>query len=322
MRVVQYRTQGDLRLAVLTEGGDEAVDVGDGLWAAGGSGLAGAITCARREGASLAELLSALEADSRTRVRVDLEGGAVELDTGRARLAPPVCGAEVWGAGVTYLRSRTAREAESAIAADVYARVYDAPRPELFLKDGAASRRVVGPGDAVGVRADSRATVPEPEFALILDADGRIVALTLADDVTARDIEGDNPLYLPQAKVFAAACALGPCALICESELPELELTMEVRDGSGATLFAGRASTGSLRRRPEDLVAYLCRSNPIEDGTVLMTGTGIVPPNDFGLEDGHEVRIACSPIGVLANRVSRLGEDAGRPAGVAVGRTA
>jgi 2-dehydro-3-deoxy-D-arabinonate dehydratase len=211
-------------------------------------------------------------------------------------LEPP----EVWCAGVTYERSRDARIEESAVR-DVYALVYDAERPELFLKD-AGCRRTVGPGRPIGVRSDSDWNVPEPEIGLVLADGGTIAGVTIGNDVSSREIEGANPLYLPQAKVFAGACALGPAVLTPMPEEP-LEIRMRVTGATGVELFAGETTTARMRRTFDELVAYLVRDNPVPPGSVLLTGTGLVPPDDFTLEPGHVVEIEVPGIGILSNPV-------------------
>jgi len=212
-------------------------------------------------------------------------------------LEPP----EVWCAGVTYERSRDARVEESA-AEDVYTLVYDAERPELFLKD-AGGRRTVGPGEPIGIRSDSTWNVPEPEIALVLGDDGAISGVTIGNDVSSRDIEGANPLYLPQAKVYAGACALGPAVL---SPLPDepLEIRMRILGDSESELFAGETSTARMKRSFAELVAFLLLDNPVPPGSVLLTGTGLVPPDGFTLELGHVVEIEVPGIGVLVNPVA------------------
>ena len=207
---------------------------------------------------------------------------------------------EVWCAGVTYERSRDARIEESAVE-DVYSLVYDAERPELFLKD-AGCRRTVGPGEAVGVRSDSAWNVPEPEIGLVLGEGGEIAGATIGNDVSSREIEGANPLYLPQAKVFAGACALGPAVLSPVPSEP-FEIRMRILDASGAELFSGETSTARMKRSFEELVEFLVRDNPVPPGSVLLTGTGLVPPDDFTLEPGHVVEIEVPGIGILSNPV-------------------
>ena len=220
----------------------------------------------------------------------------------------PVEPAEVWCAGVTYERSRDARLEESS-ARDVYTLVYEAERPELFLKD-AGCRRTVGPGSPIGVRSDSSWNVPEPEIGVVLGTNGGLLGVTIGNDVSSRDIEGANPLYLPQAKVYAGACALGPALL---SPIPDepLEIGMRIVDEAGSELFSGETSTARMKRSYAELVEFLLRDNPVPPGSVLLTGTGLVPPDDFTLEPGHVVEIEVPGIGTLANPVvlaSRLVE--------------
>jgi 2-dehydro-3-deoxy-D-arabinonate dehydratase len=212
-------------------------------------------------------------------------------------LDPP----EVWCAGVTYERSREARHSEATYK-DVYTAVYEADRPELFLKD-AAGRRTVGPGQPIGVRADSSWDVPEPEIGLVLGEEGRILGITIGNDVSSREIEGENPLYLPQAKVYAGACAIGPAVYVPVSPEETFDITMRIRDASGAVAFEGATSTRLMRRGFEDLVAWLLRDNPVPPGSVLLTGTGLVPPDSFTLQPGHVVEIHVPQIGTLANPV-------------------
>jgi 2-dehydro-3-deoxy-D-arabinonate dehydratase len=231
--------------------------------------------------------------------RFDDVAGADQVE-GTMHLAAPVTPEEVWAAGVTYERSRDARMHEST-EKDVYARVYEAERPELFLK--ATASRVVGPGAPVGLRSDSVWQIPEPEIALILHSDGEIAGYTLGNDMSSRDIEGDNPLYLPQAKIFAGSCALGPTVVSASEINDPYSLGIEMRImRSGELVFSGSTSTERLRKRFGVLVDHLTRDNWIAPGTVLLTGTGIVPPNDFTLQPGDEVEIAGAQIGVLRNR--------------------
>jgi 2-dehydro-3-deoxy-D-arabinonate dehydratase len=224
------------------------------------------------------------------------------------RLLAPVAAPETWAAGVTYERSRDARIAESQVE-NVYDMVYDAQRPELFLKD-AAGRRTVGPGDAIGVRGDATWSVPEPELALVLDAGGRPLAVTIGNDVSSRDIEGANPLYLPQAKVYAGACALGPALVVPEDWAEPFAIELVVSEPGGAVVFEGRTSTASMRRSFDELVGYLARDNPVARGTVLLTGTGLVPPDDVSLAPGQRVAIHVPGIGTLVNEVAPSGEIA------------
>lgn len=214
-------------------------------------------------------------------------------------LEPP----ETWAAGVTYERSRDARVDESRIEArDVYGLVYDADRPELFLKD-AVGRRTVGPGGTVGVRSDAAWTVPEAELALVLDDEGELLGATIGNDVTARDVEAANPLYLPQAKLFAGACALGPAVLVPADWSEPFEIEVRITDAEGVVVFEGRTSTASMRRSFGELAAWLVRDNPIPAGSVLLTGTGLVPPDDVALTPGQQVEIRIPGIGKLVNPV-------------------
>lgn len=217
------------------------------------------------------------------------------------QLLMPISPPEVWCAGVTYERSRDARIEESAVK-DVYSLVYDADRPELFLKD-AGCRRTVGPGETIGVRSDSAWNVPEPEIGLVLGEGGEIAGLTIGNDVSSRSIEGENPLYLPQAKLFAGACALGPSLLVTDDWEAPLEISMRIAGPGGEELFAGRTSTARMKRSFRDLVDWLLRDNPVPPGSVLLTGTGLVPPDEFTLEPGQTVEIRVPGIGTLRNPV-------------------
>jgi 2-dehydro-3-deoxy-D-arabinonate dehydratase len=219
-------------------------------------------------------------------------------------LKAPIDRQEVWAAGVTYLRSRDARMEESS-QRDVYDRVYDADRPELFLK--ATANRVSGPGEAIAIRGDSGWDVPEPELAILVNAHGELVGYTIGNDVSSRSIEGENPLYLPQAKVYSRCAALGP-AVVMVDELPDvsnLEIQLTIRR-DGRQLFQDSTATSQLHRSLSDLMAYLLRDNEFPAGVFLMTGTGIVPPSEFTLQDGDEVTIQVEGIGSLVNPVVRL----------------
>jgi 2-dehydro-3-deoxy-D-arabinonate dehydratase len=221
-------------------------------------------------------------------------------------LVIPIEPPEVWGAGVTYQRSLDARVEESA-ARDLYTLVYDAERPELFLKD-AGCRRTVGPGEPIGVRADSSWDVPEPEIVVVLGEGGSLAGLTIGNDVSSRDIEGTNPLYLPQAKIFAGACAIGPAVLEPADGDAPLEIRMRITDADGSELFAGETSTAKMRRSFPELVEWLLRDNPVPNGSILFTGTGLVPPDDFTLAPGHTVEITVPEIGTLTNPVASATE--------------
>ncbi|HEY4312105.1 MAG TPA: fumarylacetoacetate hydrolase family protein [Pirellulales bacterium] len=209
---------------------------------------------------------------------------------------------EVWAAGVTYTRSRTARMAESAAAATHYDRVYAAARPELFFK--ATPSRVSGPGKPVRIREDALWNVPEPELVLVLNSRLKLVGYTIGNDMSSRDIEGENPLYLPQAKVYDACCALGPWITLVDRMPPreEINIRMAIRRGK-QTVFEGCTSVCKMARTFEDLIAYLGRDNLFRDGAFLLTGTGIVPNDDFSLYAGDVVDIAIDGIGTLSNPV-------------------
>jgi 2-dehydro-3-deoxy-D-arabinonate dehydratase len=218
-------------------------------------------------------------------------------------LLPPIGGQEVWAAGVTYYRSRNARmeESKSAGGGDFYDRVYHATRPELFFKS--APHRVVGPAGKVAIRDDASWSVPEPELTLLVTPGGKIAGYTIGNDMSSRDIEGENPLYLPQAKVYDRSCALGPCLLIAEEPLPDTtEIALEIRRG-GTAAFSGATSLKEMKRKPQELVEYLYRNNSFPQGCFLLTGTGVVPPDSFTLKLGDEIRITIPPIGTLVNVV-------------------
>lgn len=203
-------------------------------------------------------------------------------------LAPIEQGAEVWGAGVTYLRSRDARKAESATA-DVYQKVYEAERPEVFFKS--AGWRVSGPGDPVRIRRDTSWNVPEPELTLVINAHNEIIGYTVGNDMSSRDIEGQNPLYLPQAKTYNGSCALGPGICITAPEtMSGLSIRLHIQR-AGEVIFQGDTSTNQMKRSFQELAGYLCRELSFPQGAFLMTGTGIVPPDDFTLQPGDVVSI-------------------------------
>ncbi len=221
------------------------------------------------------------------------------------KLLAPLEQQEVWAVGVTYLRSKKARMEESDFSATAYDKVYDAPRPELFFK--ALPEKVVGPGDAVGIRADAKWSVPEPELAFVLNSRGHIAGYTIGNDMSSRDIEGENLLYLPQAKIYDRSCALGPYVTVgaSEAEARTWKIELEIRRG-GAAVFQGEVSAGQLKRPFEEMAAYLFRSQSFPHGAVLLTGTGIVPPDDFTLAAGDVVRIGISGVGVLENTVVKV----------------
>ena len=220
-----------------------------------------------------------------------------------AELLTPIGSQEVWAAGVTYYRSRDARmeESQGAGGGDFYAKVYEAVRPELFFK--APPYRAVGPGATVRIRRDAKWSVPEPELTLVINRRGAVIGFTIGNDMSSRDIEGENPLYLPQAKVYDGSCALGPCIYLTQEPLPpdtKIEMTIQRQ---GAPVFSGATAVRNLKRSFEELVSYLYRETSFPDGCLLMTGTGIVPPSDFTLRVRDEIRIKIDPIGELCNVV-------------------
>jgi 2-dehydro-3-deoxy-D-arabinonate dehydratase len=225
------------------------------------------------------------------------------LDRDLDRVLPPIDRQEVWAAGVTYFRSRTARMEESKVSAGshFYDLVYNADRPELFFK--AASWRVVGPDSHVRIRRDAKWNVPEPELALVISPRGRILGYTAGNDMSSRDIEGENPLYLPQAKVYDGSCALGPAILVQTDPLPaSTGIYVDIRR-DGAAAFSGSTTLAEMKRELTTLVDYLYRETSFPEGCVLLTGTGIVPPDHFTLQSGDEIAISIDGVGVLRNIV-------------------
>lgn len=215
-------------------------------------------------------------------------------------MAPPV--EEVWAAGVTYLRSRDARVGESDVP-DVYSRVYEAERPELFFK--ATGRRVTGQNGVLNLRSDAHWNVPEPELGLVLDGAGRIVGYTIGNDLSSRDIEGQNPLYLPQAKIWRGACSIGPAVLLTDVPPAEFTIGLTIRR-NGEAAFDGEISTARMKRSFSELSTFLVRDNELFPPTVLLTGTGLVPPDSFTLQDGDVVEIKVPGIGTLRNPIRQL----------------
>jgi 2-dehydro-3-deoxy-D-arabinonate dehydratase len=255
-------------------------------------------------GYTVADLIRRSEAQSVSLAKTTarLASHHAEPQTPALPIVPP----EVWACGCTYERSASFRDSEHGTREGMYAYVYNQPRPEIFFKGTA--RVCVGPGQAIGIRADSRFTAPEPELALILGSKGDIVGYTLANDVSAWDIERENALYLPQSKVYTACCALGPVIVTAE-DLPDpynLEMTCTItRDGQQR--FTGSVSTAKLHRKFETLVEYLRRANPTPAGTVLLTGTGIIVPEDAALAPGDIVTISIPEIGELTNHAQTVG---------------
>jgi 2-dehydro-3-deoxy-D-arabinonate dehydratase len=273
---------GDVRVGLATDGGD----VSD-LSQAGITRLQPLL-----ERGDLAADLAQLSKENLPRFALD-----------KVSLCAPVEAQEVWAAGVTYLRSKTARMEESTFSATAYDRVYEAPRPELFFKS--MPGKVVATGEAVGIRADAEWSVPEPELALVLNSRGKIAGVTIGNDMSSRDIEGENLLYLPQAKIYNRSCALGPWITVgfAEDAIRQWSIGISIVRG-GRPVFEGRTSAGKIKRGFEELAGYLFRSQSFPEGAVLLTGTGVVPPDTFTLEANDIVRIEVDGIGVLENPVT------------------
>jgi 2-dehydro-3-deoxy-D-arabinonate dehydratase len=280
---------GEIRVGVLSEGHVRLLDLESHI--------------------GLRSLSDILHADSPAAIAHDLiddSAGTVPLH--ELTLLAPIDRQEVWAAGVTYKRSRQARERESAGAggASFYDKVYTAARPELFLK--ATPHRVCGPGEHVRIRRDSRWSVPEPELALVLTPRLRLVGYTIGNDMSARDIEGENPLYLPQAKVYERCCALGPAVTLAEAmpALDQVNIRLTIERG-GRNVFEGATHVSEMARTLDDLISWLGRENSFPGGVILLTGTGIVPPDEFTLAPDDLVHIDITGIGRLSNRVEQGG---------------
>jgi len=267
------------------------------------TGLVGDSSVTDLSAAGITSLTSLLEeADPASRVAQLAQKKLPQYPLAEIQLLAPVERQEVWAAGVTYLRSKTARMEESDFSANAYDKVYSAERPELFFKS--LAEKVVGVGEPVGIRADARWNVPEPELALVVNAKGKIVGYTVGNDMSSRDIEGENLLYLPQAKVYRHSCALGPWITLAvpENEARGWMIRIAIkRDGS--VMFAGETSVGQIKRSFTELVGYLFRSQEFPHGAVLLTGTGVVPPDTFTLRAKDNIEIEISGIGSLHNSV-------------------
>jgi 2-dehydro-3-deoxy-D-arabinonate dehydratase len=253
--------------------------------------------------AGLTSLTAVLESrDPAAAVRVAAHGPLPEFGLADVTLHAPVERQEVWAAGVTYLRSKKARMEESDFSATAYDRVYDAERPEIFFKS--LADKVVPPGEPVGIRRDAVWNVPEPELALVLSSRRQIVGYTIGNDMSSRDIEGENLLYLPQAKTYHRSCALGPWIAMGAPEVAAREWTVELEiRRAGAAAFAGRTSIGQIKRPFDELADFLFRCQVFPYGAVLLTGTGVVPDESFTLAAGDEVVITISGVGTLSNPV-------------------
>ncbi|HEX2325770.1 MAG TPA: fumarylacetoacetate hydrolase family protein [Chloroflexota bacterium] len=293
MRIIQFDEPGEGTRVGVTRG-DDVYDV---------TGPAGA--------GSLALLLAARDGRAPDLSAAPRVASYAELDVppeaGRRHLRLPVDPAEVWGAGVTYKKSAEFRDEDTSTSKGIYDMVYSAPRPELFYKGRAV--HCAGPNGAGTIRSDSAFTAPEPELALVLSAGGDILGYTLCDDVSAWDIERENPLYLPQSKIFYGCAVIGP-AVVTPDEIPDpraLTLRCAIRRG-GETVFDESVGLDRLKRSFEELIGYLRRNNPIPDGTVLSTGTGIIVPQELALREGDELELECQPIGTLRHTMRRLPE--------------
>jgi len=281
LNIVRYELDGDVHVGLHTDG-----------------------TVTKVEGVSVLAQLWHLPA-AQLRARLSRSGPGRTVPQSAVRLLAPVdSSTEVWACGVTYRVSREARIEESKRAADMYALVYDAERPEVFFKS--APWRVRGPGEPIGIRADSDVDVPEPELAVVINRFGEIVGYTICNDVSSRSIEGENPLYLPQAKIYYGSCALGPWITPSwdVSDPYDLEIDLAI-ERDGREYWQGRTSTSLLHRRLDELAGYLMRGDVHPDGAVLATGTGLVPPAPFTLAEGDTVQITIGTIGTLTNPVRR-----------------
>ncbi|QJW98908.1 fumarylacetoacetate hydrolase family protein [Frigoriglobus tundricola] len=250
---------------------------------------------------TLADLLHAPDPIATARNLQDAKATAEPLDA--LTFLAPVDHQEVWAAGVTYKRSKVAREEESVGAAQFYDKVYTAPRPELFLK--ATPARVVDPGRPVRIRADAKWSVPEPELTLVISTAGKIVGFTVGNDMSSRDIEGENPLYLPQAKIYKGSCSIGPVVTPVASmpPLPDVVIKLNITRG-GKVAFEGTTTLSQMARSVESLAEWLFKENEFPNGALLLTGTGIVPPDEFTLASGDDVSITIGGIGTLRNPVA------------------
>lgn len=249
---------------------------------------------------TLQDVLHAPDPIGLTKYLVDQKAAPLPLE--KVTILAPIDRQEVWAAGVTYKRSQVARMQESEAGASHYDKVYTAPRPEIFFK--ATPNRVSGPNQPLRVRKDSKWSVPEPELALVISPDKKLVGFTVGNDMSARDIEGENPLYLPQAKVYNQCCGLGPCVWIPEGPVdrPNTKIVLTIQR-QGQTAFTGETDLDHMKRGFEELIDWLTRENDLAAGAFLLTGTGIVPPDDFTLKNGDTVSIAITSIGTLVNPI-------------------
>lgn len=289
MRIIRYQQEAVLQLAAVTDQGD--------VYPLPQSDFLSLQKDADAQGITALELVRSAIADKQP---IDEKLEALDL-------AVPIEAPEVWAAGVTYQRSREARNYEATggklDAVTFYDKVYDAERPEIFFKSTAA--RTVGPGAEVQLRSDSQWQIPEPELGLVLGSQGKILGYTIGNDMSCRDIEGENPLYLPQAKMWKRSCSLGPAIRLVDAVDNPYDLQIACRIyRQGDKVVEGTANTGQLKRKLEELVSFLTRDNELFEGTVLLTGTCIVPPNEFSLAAGDRIEIEITGIGTLVNSVA------------------
>jgi 2-dehydro-3-deoxy-D-arabinonate dehydratase len=249
---------------------------------------------------NLSDLIYSADPIGLAKFLVDRKADPVEQS--KVQFLAPIDRQEVWAAGVTYKRSQVARMEESKSGASHYDKVYTAPRPELFFK--ATPNRVSGPGQPLRIRHDTKWSVPEPEFALVISPAMKLVGYTIGNDMSARDIEGENPLYLPQAKLYKECCGLGPSILIPEGPLDRAgtKIVLDI-SRKGAVVFHGETDLDQMKRTFEDLIDWLGKDNVLPAGAFLLTGTGIVPPDDFSLQAGDSVAITINGIGTLTNPI-------------------
>lgn len=304
MQLIRFSRGGQVGLAAVVEGrGYDLAGMNDPRFAS----LSALLTCDTPVGEleqTIADWVAQAEPEFDGKTLV--EQGRLEKDGKEWLLLPPIDQQEVWASGVTYKRSEEARKAESEGAALFYAKVYDAARPELFFK--ATPHRTVGHRDAVGIRFDARWNVPEPELGLVLTRDLEILGYTVGNDMSSRDIEGENPLYLPQAKVYERACAVGPGIALAGSVGDPKSLTIRLTiERDGEKVFEGETGIDAMKREFSDLIQYLGRANAFPHGAILLTGTGIVPDDSFTLQQGDVVTISVDRVGALVNPVVVVG---------------
>ncbi|MCI2256813.1 fumarylacetoacetate hydrolase family protein [Domibacillus sp. PGB-M46] len=288
MRVIRYMNGNQKQLAVVTEE-NQAVDLPYADFMA-------LVATARSNDKTVFDIVKQLS----------LEGEGKAIDS--LVLTTPIDAPEVWASGVTYKKSKEARNYEATQGKldreTFYDKVYDAERPEIFFKSTAA--RTVGPNDPVYLRSDSNWQIPEPELGLVIDKEGIVLGYTVGNDMSCRDIEGENPLYLPQAKMWKNSCSIGPAILLKEAVKDPYELQIICRIfRNNEKVFEGSAHVNQLKRTLDELVQYLVRDNEVFDGTVLLTGTCVVPPNEFTLQDQDQIEIEIPGIGVLSNPVKQ-----------------